>query len=65
MVKKVANQTWLYVLLNEDKIEDFNVNITTGIIDIADYGTVLDGGQDLPVDIIRKLRFKSYNDPEY
>ena len=67
--KDEGKQAWHYVLVDEDKIEDFNAKVNTGTIDVADYGTVLYSGwgQDPPKDIIRvvELRFKSYLDPDY
>ena len=67
--KEDGKPTWYYVLVDEDKIEDFNAKLNTGTIDVADYGTVLHSGcgQHPPTDIIRKMemRFKSYLDPVY
>jgi hypothetical protein len=56
----------LYVLVDENKLEEFNKKITSGHIDVADYGKVLcSGWRDQPKEIKRKfkVRFCSYVKP--
>ena len=62
---KIRGSTvWHYVLVDEDKVEDFKAKVDTGTIDVADYGKTLYSGwgEDPPKDTVRKLdlRFSPY-----
>ena len=66
--KDRGSTAWHYVLVDEDKVEDFKAKLKSGNIDVADYGKVLYSGwgEDPPKDTVRKvdLRFLPYIDPE-
>ena len=66
--KDRGRPAWHYVVVDEDRLEDFKTNIKSGTIDVADYGKVLHSGwgDDPPKDIVRKvdLIFLSYVNPE-
>ena len=51
---------WHYILVDEDKVEDFKVKVNSGKIDVANYGKVLYSGwgKDPPKDIARKVDLK-------
>ena len=59
---------WYYVLVDEDKVEDFETKFKHGTIYVADYGTVLYSGwgQDPPKNIVHQIELKylSYIDSE-
>ena len=42
--KDRGKPAWHYVLVDEDKVEDFKTKVATGNIDVADYGKVLSSG---------------------
>ena len=48
---------WHYVLVDEDKVQEFKDKVATGTIDVSDYGEVLYSGwgKDPPQDIIDKV----------
>ena len=48
---------WHYVLVDEEKLVDFDAKIAAGTIDVADYGRVLKSGwgKDPPKNIARKI----------
>ena len=48
---------WHYVLVDEEKLDDFKAKVATGNINTADYGRVLKSGwgEDPPKDIVRKI----------
>ena len=66
--KDRSKQAWHYVLVDEDKVEAFKSKISSGTIDVADYGKVLKSGwgENPPKDISRKidLRFLPTISPE-
>ena len=58
---------WHYVLVDEEKLNDYNAQVATGTINVANYGRVLESGlgKDPPEDIVRKikLRYGAFFDP--
>ena len=48
---------WYYVVLDEEKLDDFKAKVVTGTINVANYGRVLKSGwgKDPPEDIVRKI----------
>ena len=48
---------WHYVLVDEDKVDTFEAKISSGNIDVTDYGNVLESGwgKDPPQDIVHKI----------
>ena len=65
--KDRGHPVWHYVLVDEEKLDNFKAKVVTGTIDIADYGRVLKSGwgKDPPKDIVRKidLRCGKFLDP--
>ena len=51
---------WRYVLLDEEKVVDFEAKVATGTINVAHYGRVLESGwgKDPPKDIKQKMELK-------
>ena len=69
MIKKGGKPAWCYVLVDEDKVEDFKAKIKSGTIDFPDYGMILElgWGQDPPKDAVHQIELKyfSYIDHNY
>ena len=66
--KDRGKPTWQYVLINENKVDAFEIQFNTGRGNVSNYGKVLysGSGQDPPKDIVHKvdLRFMPYIDPK-
>lgn len=58
--KDRGREAWHYVLVDEDKLEDFKAKVASGNIDVAKYGKVLHSGwgKDAPKDIARRIGLK-------
>ena len=58
-----GSPAWRYVLVDEEKLDDFKAKLATGTIDVADYGRVLESGwgKDPPEDIQRKIDLRCGN----
>ena len=60
---------WHYVLVDEEKLDNFNAQVATGTINVADYGRVLKSGwgkdppKDIPVVRKIKLQYGGFLDP--
>ena len=65
--KEDGLQCWHYVLLHEEKVEEYKAQVATGTINISNYGTIIQSGvgKDPPVNILRKigLRFGQHLTP--
>ena len=48
---------WYYVVVDEEKLDDFKAKLAAGAIDVTDYGRILKSGwgEDPPKDIDRKI----------
>ena len=58
--KDKGRPAWHYVVVDEEKLDDFKAKIASGTIDVADYGRVLKSGwgKDPPEDIDRKMNLR-------
>ena len=65
--KDNGRPAWRYVLVDEEKLNDYNAQVATGTINVANYGRVLESGwgKDPPEDIVRKInsRYGTFFDP--
>ena len=65
--KDKGRPCWYYVLVDEEKLDDFKAKVATGTIDLADYGRILKSGwgKDPPKNIVHEinLRYSDFIDP--
>ena len=60
LVYLVRSRKWQYVVVDEDKVDEFKYQIDKGKVNVTDYGRVLFAGwgQDPPPDVTQKLGSK-------
>ena len=60
LIHLVRSRMWQYVLVDEEKLDDFKNQVNKGKVNVADYGRVLlsGWGQDPPPQTMRKLGLK-------
>ena len=58
--KDRGKPVWYYVLVDEDKVEDFKAKLDSWNGDFGDYGIVLESGsgEDPPKDIVHKINLR-------
>ena len=55
--KDRGHPVWHYVLVDEEKLDDYKAKVATGTINVANYGRILKSGwgEDPPEDIVREM----------
>ena len=55
-----GHPVWHFVLVDEEKLDNFKAKVATGTINVANYGRVLKSrwGKDPPEDIVRKINLR-------